>query len=259
MAHRRSGSTATRVRAAKQALPRITPRRVAHSLRCERHGAIDSSQRGAIRYNERVRTFVTMVSLVALSACPPGADSKVVSCVPDGGTSGCFEWENADLATFGAIEATCGQLSALVQPGVCASEYRVIGCKVDRAPASETRWFKVPSFETLSECPDAGRLVVFSSGVLDAGTVPESDGGQCSGPAGDAAMVFFGNVGSSTVHLRWVTQSCGEVGYPSIAPGGGVNQPTFIGHVWRIRRDRPDGPLIREFVVSAPSASVLVR
>ncbi len=206
-----------------------------------------------------MRTFATVSCLLLLTACPPGADSKVVSCVPDGSTSTCFEWQDADLPGFGAIEATCGQLSASVQPNVCAAEYRVIGCKVDRPPLSETRWFKVPSFETLSECPDAGRLVVFSSGTFDAGMVSEGDGGRCSGPAGDAAMVFFGNVGSSTVHLRWVTQSCGEVGYPSIPPGGGVNQPSFIGHVWRVRRDQPDGPLIREFVVSAPSASVLVR
>lgn len=205
-----------------------------------------------------MRLAVLTALAVGVLACPVGTNSTVVSCVPDGSTSACLEWTNADLPNLGAIEATCQQLEASVQPTTCPVSLRTIGCQVSRAPVTETRWFATPSFETLSECPDAGKLVVFPSETLDAGST-ESDGGQCSTLSSDAAVVFFGNVGASTVHLRWVTQSCTEVGYPPIEPGGGVNQPTFLGHVWRLRRDRPDGPLLREYVVTAPSASVLVQ
>jgi hypothetical protein len=180
--------------------------------------------------------------------------------VPDGSTGACFEWTGADLPALGAIEASCNQLGATPSAGACPREVRAIGCRVDRGALVETRWYRTAGYEVLVECPDAGRLVVLPEEV-DAGavdSVPDA-GERCSGPAGGASTVFFGNVGTSTVHLRWVTAACAEVSYAAIPPGGGVNQPTFIGHVWRLRRDTIAGPLLREFLVEAPSASVLVR
>ncbi|MBL8919629.1 MAG: hypothetical protein JNJ54_12250 [Myxococcaceae bacterium] len=202
---------------------------------------------------------VSLVSVIALAGCPVGTGATAVSCVPDGSTGMCFEWTGADLPALGAIDATCTQLGAGPVAAGCPRELRTIGCRVERGGLVETRWYRTPGYEVLVECPDAGRVVVLP--VEDAGTLdPVSDAGlRCSAPANGASTVFFSNVGPSTVHLRWVTQSCAEVEYAAIPPGGGVNQPTFIGHVWRLRRDAPDGPLLREFLVEAPSASVVVR
>lgn len=223
-------------------------------------GRLCRPSRPASRYKGLVRRFASLVSALLLAGCPAGLGAKAVSCVPDGSTSTCFEWTGTDLAALGAIEASCNQLGASPTATDCPRELRAIGCQVARGPLVETRWFRTPGSEVLVECPDAGRRVVLPE-EADAGTVePGTDAGsRCSGPPTGASTVFFGNAGTATVFTRWVTTSCAEVTYSTIAPGGGVNQPTFIGHVWRLRRDTPDGPLLREFLVEAPSASVLVR
>lgn len=201
--------------------------------------------------------------VLLLCACPPGLGAKTVSCVPDGGLLGCFEWSGADLPALGAIELTCAQLGSMSRAESCPSELRVTGCRVERSAFVETRWYRAGGGgEVLADCADAGRLVVYAEDEVDAGAVePLNDAGmRCSVTGGAMATITFINVSSSPVVPKWTTPgTCSEFAYAPIPAGGGVNQPTFVGHVWRFRRDTAGGPLMREYTVEAVSGSVAIR
>lgn len=204
-------------------------------------------------------TRLALVIAPLLSACPPGTGAAAVSCVPDGSTSLCLEWVNADLPTLGAVDLTCAQLGASLTTQPCPTETRQLGCRLERGAIVETKWSRL-STEVVPGCEDAGRRLVDAASERDAGGPEPADAGpRCSLPSLEAATLIIANVGSETLFLRWVTQSCTETSYPTLAPGSSLVQPTFVGHVWRVRRGGPTGPLVREFMVEATNASVAVR
>ncbi len=205
--------------------------------------------------------LVVITSVLLLSACPPGLGAKTVSCVPDGGLLGCFEWSGADLPALGAIDLTCSQLGSMSRAEACPSSLRVTGCRVERSAFVETRWYRAGTGgEVLADCADAGKLVVYAD-EFDAGMVePLSDAGmRCSVSGGATSVITFLNVSPDPIVPSWVSPgTCAEIPYAAIAPGAGVNQATFIGHVWRFRRGA-GGPLLREYTVEAVNASVAIR
>lgn len=199
--------------------------------------------------------------VLVLAACPPGASSKDVSCRFDGGGSGCTEWNGHGLPELGAIELACTQQGGVLVPERCPAEVRGAGCRIKRGELTETSW---PSLTVLlADCEDAGRtLVTGADEGRDAGTMtPLNDAGMaCSMPGSTASTVTFTNLGSVPVVPKWVSVgTCAEIAYAPLPPGGGVNQPTFVGHVWRFRKGDANGPLLLEYTVTAPSGSVGVR
>jgi VHL beta domain len=207
--------------------------------------------------------LLVIASVFLACACPPGLGAKTVSCVPDGGLLGCFEWSGADLPALGAIDLTCTQLGSMSRPEACPVSLRVTGCRVERSAFVETRWYRAGTGgEVLTDCADAGKLVVYADDERDAGVVePLSDAGmRCSVAGGATSVITFLNVSSEPIVPSWVSPgTCAEISYAPIAPGAGVNQPTFIGHVWRFRRGVAGGPLLREYTVEAVNASVAIR
>lgn len=204
---------------------------------------------------------VCFVALVALAGCPAGIGAKTVSCAPDGGLLGCFEWTGADLPALGAIELTCSQLGSTSVVGECATTAREVGCRVERSGFVETRWYRAGAGgAVLADCADAGRLVVYADDVDGGVETPIGDAGvRCSMAGGATSVITFLNVSNAPVVPTWVSPgTCAEISYAPLAPGAGVNQPTFIGHVWRFRLGA-GGPLLREYVVEAVSGSVAIR
>ncbi|MER2561117.1 MAG: hypothetical protein ABTQ32_10375 [Myxococcaceae bacterium] len=204
---------------------------------------------------------VVSVTLLMLCGCPAGLGAKTVSCAPDGGLLGCFEWSGADLPALGAIDLTCSQLGSTSVTEACPTALRETGCRIERGGFVETRWYRLGTGgEVLADCADAGRLVVYADDVDGGVEVPVGDAGvKCSTAGGATSVMTFLNVTSDPVVPSWVTPgTCAEFAYPPLAPGAGVNQPTFIGHVWRFRRG-PGGPLLREYVVDTVSGSVAIR
>lgn len=210
-----------------------------------------------------MRVFTVASSLLLLCACPPGLGAKTVSCEPDGGLLGCFEWTGADLPALGAIDLTCTQLGSSSRGEPCPTQLRETGCRVERGGFVETRWYRLNGGgEVLADCADAGRFVVYAQDEVDAGSVePLVDGGvRCSMPGGAAATITFLNVSPDPVVPTWVIPgTCAELSYAPLAAGAGINQGTFVGHVWRFRRGVAGGPLMREYVVEATSGSVAIR
>jgi hypothetical protein len=206
---------------------------------------------------------VALAALFTFSACPPGVGAKTVNCVPDGGLLGCFEWTGADLAALTAIDLTCAQLGSASAAGTCPTPLRETGCRVERSGFVETRWYRIGTGgEVLADCADAGRLVVYADEGFDAGidAQPGDAGSRCSMAGGATSVMTFLNVSDEPVVPIWVSPgTCAEIPYAPLAPGAGVNQPTFIGQVWRFRRGTATGPLIREFVVTAVSGSLAIR
>lgn len=204
---------------------------------------------------------VCFFALVVITGCPPGLGAKTVSCAPDGGLLGCFEWTGADLPALGAIDLTCTQMGSTSFAGECPTTLRETGCRVERSGFVETRWYRFGTgAEVLGDCADAGRLVVYADDVDGGAETPIGDAGvRCSMTGGATSVVTFLNVSSAPVVPSWVSPgTCAELSYAPLAPGAGVNQPTFIGHVWRFRRGA-GGPLLREYVVEAVSGSVAIR
>lgn len=204
---------------------------------------------------------VVSVTLLVLCGCPAGLGAKTVSCAPDGGLLGCFEWSGADLPALGAIDLTCSQLGSASVTEACPTALRETGCRIERGGFVETRWYRLGTGgEVLADCADAGRLVVYADDVDGGVELPVGDAGvRCSTSGGATSVMTFLNVTQEPVVPSWVSPgTCAELAYAPIAPGAGVNQATFIGHVWRFRRG-PGGPLLREYVVEAVSGSVAIR
>jgi hypothetical protein len=201
------------------------------------------------------------VGLVLLYGCPPGTNAKQVSCRIDGGTA-CSEWSGAGLPSLAAIELSCTQQGGSILADRCPADDRVAGCRVKREDYTETQWFRFAASLGLADCLDAGRALVYGIDDDDAGTgpLPNDAGMACSMPAMGSATIVFTNVGTVPVVPKWVSPgTCAEIAYAPLPPGGGVNQPTFIGHVWRFRRGDANGPLVLEYTVTASSGSVGVR
>ena len=98
-----------------------------------------------------------------------------------------------------------------------------------------------------SGTPGSSGFTVGSSGgsptppTVQPGTV-------CSGPGTQAVTLTFENqTNNRSIDLLWVDQSCMEVTYASIGPGASHGQPTFVGHVWRMR-DTATRALYKEFI-----------
>lgn len=201
-----------------------------------------------------------VVSLVLLCGCPPGTNARDVSCRIDGGAA-CSEWTGAGLPSLAAIELSCTQQGGSIVPERCPADDRVAGCRVKREDFTETQWFRFAASVGLADCADAGRTLVYGADEKDAGSEPLNDAGvACSMPGMGSATIVFTNLGTVPVVPKWVSPgTCAEIAYAPLPPGSGVNQPTFIGHVWRFRRGDANGPLVLEYTVTAPSGSVGVR
>lgn len=84
----------------------------------------------------------------------------------------------------------------------------------------------------------------------------------CSVGGGGAASFRVENTSGETVAVRWYDYQCKEQNYGTVSTGNAKNQPTYVGHRWRIRG--ADGGLLGDFVLDAPNPDsaryrVLVR
>jgi len=73
----------------------------------------------------------------------------------------------------------------------------------------------------------------------------------CSVNGSGAASFRVENTSGETVAVRWYNYQCNEQNYGTVSTGNAKNQPTYVGHRWRIRG--ADGGLLGDFVLQAPN------
>jgi hypothetical protein len=101
-----------------------------------------------------------------------------------------------------------------------------------------------------SGTPASSGFTVGSSGSPTPPTV--QPGTACSGPGTQAVTLTFKNqTNNRSIELLWVDQQCTEVTYATLGPGASHVQPTFVGHVWRLR-DSATRALYKEYVARLP-------
>jgi hypothetical protein len=97
-----------------------------------------------------------------------------------------------------------------------------------------------------SGTPGSSGFPVGSSGSPAPPTVQPT--AACSGPGTQAVTLTFKNqTADRSIDLLWVDQQCTEVRYATLGPGASHVQPTFVGHVWRMR-DTATHALYKEYV-----------
>lgn len=78
-------------------------------------------------------------------------------------------------------------------------------------------------------------------------------GAACSQRVGAAVtLTFKNNLADRSVALFWVDFQCNEIRYRDIAPGASYQQPTYVGHPWRMR-DAQTNALYKEFTAATPT------
>jgi hypothetical protein len=83
-----------------------------------------------------------------------------------------------------------------------------------------------------------------------AGSCPVvAPGTACSTGGAKAMTLSFSNGCSGNIRIYWVDFNCAESLYHELKPGGSQIQPTYSGHIWRIRA--ATGELLREYLVPA--------
>jgi hypothetical protein len=101
-----------------------------------------------------------------------------------------------------------------------------------------------------SGSPGSSGFSVGSSGSTPPPTVQPT--AACSGPGTQAVTLTFKNLTADrSIELLWVDQQCTEVTYVTLGPGASHVQPTFVGHVWRMR-DSATRALYKEYVPRLP-------
>lgn len=79
----------------------------------------------------------------------------------------------------------------------------------------------------------------------------------CSGTSSTALTLTFANQTNDTqMRVLWVNQKCTEIDYGPLGSGTTKAQPTFVGHVWRVR-DASTGALYREYLANAGDSNAV--
>jgi len=81
---------------------------------------------------------------------------------------------------------------------------------------------------------------------------------NCSRTTGAAISMLVRNDTAERIRLYWVNGQCQEVQYGEIAAGRSVTQPTYVGHVWRLKH-ATKGWMLREVTASPATPTVRLR
>lgn len=190
----------------------------------------------------RVHAFVPLLAVCAglsLGACK-GAGQHCTSA--DGAT--CTEWSGgAKLGILGAgtsltYSALCAAIGADPAPGACPDAGKVGGCASDDGTFEATTWTYEGTLDDVT-CSSDETLLDADGAPIEA-IVDTTPPPTCSVDGGAAVAVTFENASARTVSLYWVDQGCGETLYASLVPGATHDQPTYVGHAWRLRAGDAD-------------------
>ncbi|MBN1204697.1 MAG: hypothetical protein JXB05_07210 [Myxococcaceae bacterium] len=90
------------------------------------------------------------------------------------------------------------------------------------------------------------------------GGSPAADPGCSRDEGGRVWLRFVNGYTDVTVQYFWVDRQCQEHLYGTLPPGKAVDQDSYAGHLWRVRRQE-DGALLREHRAEASSERVVVE
>jgi hypothetical protein len=107
--------------------------------------------------------------------------------------------------------------------------------------------------EEKSMMPETGPDAAPDGGIDITGgsyTILPTDSGECSTSGTTATSFTLYNDRTASVDLDWISYSCKETNYGTIAAGGSHPQGTYVTHVWLIR-DHASKAALYEFVLDA--------